>query len=193
MVNKATFEARSKEEKICTLVGAAYYSHVHEPDMQTARRFNSTPRYVLQLGLEGDQLDRAKEIGLRIKEPTEYIPLPHVEIKRNVKDMSDPQASKPMLVDSMQNSIPSSILIGNGSTVACRFGTYWWEAGGKSGVGTNLFKTQVRNLIPYESKGTSEVDEVTSGWTLDAGGSTTQSASDSSSDYEPYFDDAVEA
>jgi len=166
-MNKTTFDALTRDEKVRELSGYAYYAHVHQPDMGTATRFSATPNYVLQLGLEGVDLQNAKDWGLRIKDATEAIPYPHVQIKRRVKDETDPAASKPDLVDSLQNPVPPSVLIGNGSKVICRFGTYWYDANG-GGVGTTLFKTKVTDLIPFEGKvtGTDAVDD--SGWTLGA-------------------------
>jgi len=183
-MDKATFDALSKEDKICTLEGTAYFAHVQSPDMGTAKRFNATPNYVLQLGLDEAGVKAAEIIGLKIKPATDHVPLPHVQLKRKVKDETNPQASKPDLVDSMQKPIPDNILIGNGSTVACKFGTYWYEAGGNKGVGTSLFKTQVRNLIPFEGAsdgtGVDSVDD--SGWTVGV-----------ASDRDELFDDAVSA
>lgn len=180
-MDKATFEGLSKDEKIRTLEGYSYFSHVHTPDMQTAARFSATPYYSIQLGLEGQDLQNAKDWGLRVKPASDAIPYDHVQIKRRVKDLSDPQASKPDLVDSLQNDIPPAILIGNGSKVACRFGTYWYDANG-GGVGTTLFKTQVKDLIPFEKKGEG-VDAVDGGgWSIGA---------DAYVDEEPLFDDAA--
>jgi hypothetical protein len=184
-MNKSDYENLSKEEKVLTLVGYAYYPHIQTPDMQTAQRFNTDPFYRLQLGLEGAELQKAKDFGLKIKPATEFIPYEHLEIKRRVKDLSAPEASKPELVDSLQNEIPSNILIGNGSQVVCRFGTYWYDQGG-GGVGTTLFKTQVRSLVPYEASGSDAADAVdSSGWAVG------NSASAAPTDDEDLFDVAT--
>lgn len=177
-MDKNTYDALSKDEKILTLEGYSYYAHLQSPDMATAKRFSADPFYRQQLGLEGDQLQKAKDFGLRIKPADDFVPYPHVELKRKVKDLSNPEASKPDLVDSLQNEIPSNILIGNGSKTVCRFGTYWYT-NGAGGIGTTLFKTQVRDLVPYSSGSSDAVDAVDSGgWSVGSDTNTTPEAMD---------------
>jgi hypothetical protein len=188
-MNKQQYDALSKEEKVLTLEGVAYYSHLQTPDTQTAQRFNADPFYRMQLGLEGSELQKAKDFGLKIKPATEWVPFEHIELKRRVKDPSNPEASKPDLVDSLQNEIPSNILIGNGSKVVCRFGTYWYENQG-GGVGTTLFKTQVRDLVPYTSASSDKADAVDNGgWTV--GGTTSATTGSTGASDEDLFDVAT--
>jgi len=187
-MNKQQYDALTKEEKVLTLEGTAYYSHLQAPDMQTAKRFNAEPFYRMQLALEGAELQKAKDFGLKIKPADDYIPSEHIELKRKVKDLSNPEASKPDLVDSLQNEIPSNILIGNGSSVVCRFGTYWYENQG-GGIGTTLFKTQVRDLVPYSSGSSDKADAaVDGGWTV---GSQAPAPAAMVSDDEALFDVAT--
>jgi hypothetical protein len=188
-MNKQQYDALSKEEKVLTLEGTAYYSHLQTPDMQTAKRFNAEPFYRMQLGLEGAELQRAIDFGLKVKPADAYIPQDHIELKRKVKDLSNAEASKPDLVDSLQNEIPSNILIGNGSSVVCRFGTYWYENQG-GGIGTTLFKTQVRDLVPYTSGSSDKADAaVDGGWTVGSGAPSGASAG--GADDESLFDVAT--
>lgn len=187
-MNKQQYDALSKEEKVLTLEGVAYYSHLQSPDMQTAKRFNAEPFYRMQLGLQGTELQKAKDFGLKVKPADDYVPYEHVELKRKVKDLSNPEASKPDLVDSLQNEIPSNILIGNGSSVVCRFGTYWYENQG-GGIGTTLFKTQVRDLVPYTSGSSDKADAAVDGGFVV--GSTPPTATSSASDDEALFDVAT--
>jgi hypothetical protein len=172
-MNKAQFQAIPENERIRVLEGTCYWGHLQRPDMNTARRFNSTPNYHLSLALSDEQADLAREYGLKVHDANDSIPQPYVKIKRRVKDESNPEASKPDLVDSVQNTIPSNILVGNGSKVRAKFGTYWYDAQG-GGVGTSLFKVQVLDLVEYSGGGGAggldsdfAVDD--SGWTVSSG------------------------
>jgi hypothetical protein len=165
-MNKSEFNSLPEKERVRTLEGTAFYTHIHNPDMQSAKRFNATPQYHTSLGLDDKGVKLAKSFGLTVKEPNEYIPMPFVKIKRNVKDLTNPKASQPDLVDSMQQPVPNGVLIGNGSKARVKFGTYWYDNQG-GGVGTAMFKFQVTDLVPYE--GASDPDMVIDedGWIAD--------------------------
>ncbi len=167
-MDKATFNALPDDEKVRTLEGTAYYSHLHRPDMKQAKRFSAVPVYHTSLGLDEAGVEKAKSWGLRVIEANDYIPIPHIKIKRKVKDESDPEASRPDIVDAVQNKVPDSVLVGNGSRAAVKFGTYWYDNLG-GGVGTAMFKFQVLDLVPYEASAPSTDADLTvdtDGWTI---------------------------
>lgn len=171
-MNKSEFTAIPDEDRFRTLEGTAFFAHVQSPDMQSAKRFNSTPEYHLSLGLDDEGVKLAKSYGLTVKDANDYIPMPFVKIKRKVKDTSDPQASKPDIVDSQQRAVPDDILIGNGSKVGVKFATYWYDQFG-GGVGAALLKVQVLDLKKYEGgANTHDTDLVMDdgGWTVDSEG-----------------------
>ena len=65
----------------------------------------------------------------------------------------------------MQNPIPASILIGNGSLVRCKFGTRWSTAP-QGGVVSDLYKVQVRKLVEYASNGDKDLVKDETGFTV---------------------------
>lgn len=166
-MDKKTFEAIPEEERFQTMEGTAYYACVHRPDYSGHKKYNSPPIYVVQLGLEGEELARAENYGIKVLEPTDNIPMKHIKLKRNVKDLENPTASKPDVVDSMQNPIPEEILIGNGSKVLCKFAMFWSPNSEMHGTGSALLKTQVLELVPYEAtKGDSDLKTNPDGFTV---------------------------
>ncbi len=174
-MDKAEFAALAEEDKFRTLEGTAYFAHVQSPDMASAKRFNSQPTYHVSLGLDPAGVKLAKSYGLTVKEPNDYIPLPFVKIKRKVKDLTNPTASQPDVVDTQQNIVPTHILIGNGSKVAVKFATYWYDQFG-GGIGSALLKMQVIDLVPYDASTAGGTDpDLTAegkGWTVGADGET---------------------
>lgn len=123
------------------LSGKAYWTSIVQP--------NTTfePVWSVDVALTGDQLDKAKALGLPIKNKGDERG-DFVKIKRNVTRRDGTSNNQPIMVDS-QKRVMTDTLVGNGSDVNVAFKTYDWEYGGKSGVGADLAKLQVVNLIPY--------------------------------------------
>ena len=138
-----------KQRLACILEGTAYYASVHTPNMSSVKKFKGQPAFTVSLMLEGDQLQKAIDMGLTIKEPTATIPGRYVELKRKVPVGVDPSEKKPDVVDPAQNPIPPTILIGNGSKVRCKFATYWSDHPAYGGVKASLYKVQVLDLIRF--------------------------------------------
>jgi len=151
-LTKSEFNSIPEKERAGrVLFGKAFYSFVHSPDMQSAERFNADPNYRTTLVLEDEaEVKKAKDWGLHVQEPTEddVFTGPYVVIKRKVKAPKTADDVKIQVVDSRQNDIPSNILIGNGSEVFVKFGTYWYDNNG-GGVNASLYRMQVRKLVPY--------------------------------------------
>lgn len=188
-MDKVTFNALPDDEKFQTLEGVAYYASVHRPNTAAHKKFGSAPIFVVHLGLEGEELEKALAQGLRVEEPTDNIPMKYVRIKRNVKEITDPEASRPTVVDSMQNDVPMEISIGNGSRVRCKYARYWYDNNG-GGQGITLLKTQILDLVPYESQNDSDFVMEEKGFTV-GGLSTTRDEKpfESDNDLPPLFDD----
>lgn len=166
-MDEQTFNALPDKDKFNTLEGIAYYAHVHRPNYSAYKKFGSTPAFEVKLGLESDaEIKKAQDLGLKVLEPTDSIPIPHVELKKKVKDMDDPLASKPSVVDSMQNEIPEEILIGNGSKVLCKFARFWHANTKVHGLGKTLIKMQILNLVPFEASGDSDMVKNPDGFTV---------------------------
>lgn len=144
------------------LEGLAQYAFLHAPDKGNEKR-KIAPSYKISLMLvDKDQKKKAQSLGLNIKPATDKIPHDYVDIKSRVK--SDRPA--PKVMDAKRNSIPPSILIGNGSRVRVRFLPYEYGEGEITAV---LQETQVLDLVRYESGGRSEdlLPAEESGFTVD--------------------------
>lgn len=165
-MNKLDFDKLSEQERLNrVLEGTAFYACVHKPNMSAAKRFNSAPYYGVNLGL--DEANQAKAItyGLKIHPADDNIPMPWVKITRKVKEGKPMEAAKPMVVDSVQKNVPGNVLIGNGSKVMVKFGTYWYQNHG-GGVGTTLFKVQIRELIEFNISKDRDLADDTAGFVL---------------------------
>lgn len=121
------------------LTGLLFFGSIHSP----SNKFN-TNKYVLQLGLEGEELKKATvDYKMNVKPATEHVPLPHVEIKRNVKS----DATKaPTVIDALNQPIPKTVLVGNKSKVKVKFGLYDNTKGKNAGY---LDTVKVLNLVEY--------------------------------------------
>jgi hypothetical protein len=187
MMNEAKFNAIPENERMNrVLEGVAYYPNVHSPNMGAVKRFNGLPFFQVVLGLDKEsELEKAKEWGLKILEPTEEIPYKHVKIKRKVKPEKTADDVKPEVVDSMQNPVPETVLIGNGSRVMVKFITYWYENHG-GGVGNVLMKVQIRDLVPYQPDGDFANDA--EGFTISSSSTPTASTAAAVKTAEPVLD-----
>lgn len=150
MLTKAEYDLIPENEKMnSVLEGTFYFSSVHSPNMSGVKNFDGPPIFTTKVGLDKENQEKAKKMGLVLKEPDDFIPEYHVQIKRKVKEGQDPEEVKPLVVDERQNVIPKSVLIGNGSKGLVKFGTYWHRSSDKWGVGTVFFKMQVTDLVPF--------------------------------------------
>jgi hypothetical protein len=121
------------------LTGILYFGSVHHP----SNKFNQN-KYVLQLMLEGAELEKAKKYNLNVKAASQHVPGPHVEVKRMVKG---PQTKAPKVIDALNNDIPKTVLIGNGSKVKVKFGMY---DNTKGKMGAYLDTVKVLNLVEFK-------------------------------------------
>lgn len=137
------------------LSGKAHWASVANP--------NTTfePVWSVDLAIEGDELNKARQMGLAIKNKGDDRG-DFVTIKRKVNRRDGTQNQAPTLVDANKNPM-SGTLIGNGSDINVLFKTYEWEYAGKTGVGAELQKVQVANLVPY-SDGSDDFDVVPDGY-----------------------------
>ncbi len=150
-MNKNEFDKIPEKDRLNRILeGTSFFASVHQPNYSAHKKFKADPEFIINLGLEGAELEKAKSWGLKIREADASIPMPHVRIKRKVKAGKTPDEVKPQVVDSMQNRVPPTIMIGNKSKVIVKFGTYWADTGG-GGVHTTLFKVQIRELVAFDT------------------------------------------
>ena len=170
MLDAKQIDAMETKDRFQTLEGVSYYACVHRPNYSSAKLYGSTPTFEVKLGLDIEtEIQKARDLGLLIKDPTDSIPHPHVEIKRKVKNEEDPEASKPSVVDSIQNEVPEEILIGNGSRLLCKFFIYPHPKMKEFGTGKSLTKVQILSLVPYEARnGDEQLRKDPEGFTIDA-------------------------
>lgn len=137
------------------LSGKAHWASVANP--------NTTfePVWSVDLAIEGDELNKARQMGLAIKNKGDDRG-DFVTIKRKVNRRDGTQNQAPTLVDANKNPM-SGTLIGNGSDINVLFKTYEWEYAGKTGMGAELQKVQVTKLVPY-SDGSDDFDVVPDGY-----------------------------
>jgi len=137
------------------LSGKAHWASVANP--------NTTfePVWSVDLAIEGDELNKARQMGLAIKNKGDDRG-DFVTIKRKVNRRDGTQNQAPALVDANKNPM-SGTLIGNGSDINVLFKTYEWEYAGKTGMGAELQKVQVTKLVPY-SDGSDDFDVVPDGY-----------------------------
>jgi len=143
------------QEKMNTILeGLSYYAKVHSP--HPAYEEQTPSMYSMQLALEGEELEKAKEMGLTVYFPTTAIPYHHIKLIRKKTGDKTLEAIKPEVIDAKQNTVPEDILIGNESVVKVKFTRHYTGYGVADdskiagGVGTRLMKVQVKKLVPYE-------------------------------------------
>jgi len=148
-MNKLEFNNIPEKDRMNrVLEGTAFYASVHKPNLSAAKKFGSAPAFMLNLGLDDNGVKQAKLFGLKIHPADAIINMPYVKIQRKIKDGKTEEDTRPDVVDTEQKPLPKTMLIGNGSKVAVKFGTYWYDTQG-GGVGTVLFKVLVRALVPF--------------------------------------------
>ncbi len=145
-----------KERKSRVLDGVFYWASVHKPNTSAVKKFNALPAFQISVGLDEEGVAKAKSFGLTVKDPDQYIPMPYVKIQRKVRPPKTEADVKPTVVDSKQNIIPDTILIGNGSIGRVKFGTRWSKAPG-GGVIADLYKVQVIKLNEYTNSSDSSL------------------------------------
>lgn len=144
-IQKSTIVAKTTQKKgvnkMAVLSGKSFWASISSP--------NTTfePVWQVDLALDGDQLNKAQSLGLKVKNKGDERG-DFVSIKRKVNRRDGQQNTQPSLKDAKKNDMGST-LVGNGSDVNVLFKTYEWEYAGNRGVGTDLQAVQVVNLIPY--------------------------------------------
>lgn len=143
------------------LSGKAYWTSISSP--------NTTyePVWSVDLSLTGDQLAKAKKMGLPIKNKQDDRG-DFVKIKRKVKRRDGSDNKQPSLKDAQKRDMLGT-LVGNGSDVNVAFKTYDWEYAGQKGIGTDLMAVQVVNLIPYGGSEDDAFDVVPDGFVSEDG------------------------
>ncbi len=130
------------------LKGTSYYAWVQTP--KHSEKYKND-EYQISLVLDDAEQAKATSFGLEILPANKDIPGPHVFLQRKIRPEKGQTAAscKPDIIDAVKTKLPHDMLVGNGSEVICKFGTYFF--GDK--VRTTLFTVQVRKLVPYVGKG----------------------------------------
>jgi hypothetical protein len=152
---------RQRSNNMNVLSGKAYWTSISSP--------NTTfePVWCVDLSLTGDQLSKAKAMGLPIKNKGDDRG-DFVKIKRNVKRNNGAENKQPALKDAQKRDMLGT-QVGNGSDVNVAFKTYNWEYAGNKGVGTDLMAVQVINLVPYGGSEEDAFDVVPDGFVSEDG------------------------
>ena len=146
-MNKEKFLAIPEKERMNRVLhGTLYWASLHKPNVSAVKQFNGLPAYMVSLVLDEDQIKEANKFGIKVHDENKFVPGKHVKLQRKIRPPKTADTVKIDIVDSMQNPIPSNILIGNGSKAICKFGTGW----GMTEPTAYLFKVQIRELVKYE-------------------------------------------
>lgn len=126
------------------LKGELYYTFLRRVDSAFG-----TDKWKLSLALEGDQLAKAKELGLQLREDSSgKIPGQHIQIKRNCVKKNGEKANPVEVIDAKKAAIPDAVVntIGNGTVAKVKFNDIEYAKGKKT---LYLEKVQILDLVPY--------------------------------------------
>ena len=152
---------KEDDRKSRVLEGTAYWSWIQKP--KHSEKYKND-EYTINLVLDAAGIAKAQSFGLVVKDADKHNPGSYVTISRKVRPGKTIEETKPQVVDAMQKPVADTIMIGNGSTVLCKFATYYF--GDK--VRTALLKVQIRNLIRFENKSEQGLVMDSSGFQADA-------------------------
>ncbi len=138
------------------LVGKAFYSSVHTPNSLSGK-------YQTDLSVDDETALKLKTVGIETK-----IKIDPATNKADERGQYVTLKSEyaPKVVDSRNNQIPNTVLIGNGSTVEVKTHIYEWKFKTKSGSSLGLDAVQVLDLVTYTSAPTFETK--LSGFVIDS-------------------------
>tara|TARA_R100000963_G_C4645041_1_gene109134 strand:- start:10 stop:504 length:495 start_codon:yes stop_codon:yes gene_type:complete len=139
--------------------GNAHWASVLAPNVKY------DPVYSIDVELlDDDSKSMVESLGLTIKNKGDGRN-DFVTIKRKLMKNDGDERPAPIIKDSANNAWDDK-LIGNGSKVNVKFGTYDWTYAGKSGVGADLMAVQVVDLVPYGND--SNFESVDDGYVVSA-------------------------
>lgn len=123
------------------LYGLAYFARIQTPAPEhTFENGDTVPeRFVMQLALDKRGVAAAEDLCLNIKDKRDDVPYPHVSLVRRTK--GDSSKTKPEVTMDGQ---PFEGLVGNGSKVKVRIGTYDTKHGFN---GSTLLGVEILNLV----------------------------------------------
>jgi hypothetical protein len=142
--------------KIMSVIsGKAYWASVVNP--------NTTFEPVWSIDVSLDDKNKAivEQDGLKVKNKGDERG-DFVTIKRKVEGKNGVN-QPPVVMDAHKRPLPEGVLVGNGSDVNVQYKPYEWTWKGNAGIGADLRKIQVVNLVPYEEED-DELDVIPSGY-----------------------------
>jgi len=136
--------------------GKAYWASVVKP--------NTTfePVWTIDVSLDEKNKSIVEADGLKVKNKKDERG-DFVTLKRKVEGKNGSN-NPPQVVDGQKRPLPDGVLVGNGSTVNVQYKTYEWNWKGNAGIGADLRKIQVVDLVPYEESDGEDFDVVPSGY-----------------------------
>lgn len=136
--------------------GKAYWASVVKP--------NTTfePVWSIDVALDAKNKAIVEQDGLKVKNKGDERG-DFVTIKRKVEGKNG-ENSAPVVMDAHKRPLADGVLIGNGSDVNVQYKPYEWNWKGNSGIGADLRKIQVLDLVPYEEPDGEDFDVVPSGY-----------------------------
>lgn len=136
--------------------GKAYWASIINP--------NTTFEPVWSIDVALDEANKAivEADGLKVKNKGDERG-DFVTIKRKVQGKNRDN-NPPEVVDAQKRPFPSDKLVGNGSLVNVQYKPYEWTWKGNAGIGADLSKIQVVELVEYEDDSNEDFDVVPSGY-----------------------------
>jgi len=139
------------DTKQFTLTGKAYYLRANTPNELSGK-------YQMDLSIDQETVDKLLSVGVTIKNKND-IRGDFVTLTKAYETKDGKILSPPKLLDSDKNEFPSSVLVGNGSDVKVITHLFEWKFKSKTGTSLGLDTVQILNLIPYEPKNLSLLDD----------------------------------
>lgn len=135
--------------------GKAYWASIVNP--------NTTfePVWSIDISLDDKNKSIVEQDGLKVKNKNDERG-DFVTLKRKVDGKNGPNIA-PVVMDAHKRPLPEGVLVGNGSVVNVQYKPYEWTWKGNAGIGADLRKVQVVDLVPY-SEDDDELDVVPSGY-----------------------------
>jgi len=132
------------------LVGRMQYGYIVKPFLDPKPRYKD--RWKMELVLEGDQIDKAKDLGLVVKSPVEgneFLDKPFVSLKRNLLRPDGSENYPPVLLVK-KDSLPEGTYVGNGSLVEVELYLSKYEGDdGNDAFSPIIQVVKVIDLVPY--------------------------------------------
>lgn len=135
-----------------TAVGTAFWAFLSKPNEMSGK-------FQMDLGLlDAAAIKSFKDAKISVKKDDKYPPGDE-KYRGNYVTLKAGDEFPPAVVDAKKQPLPTGVLVGNGSKVKVVFNAFEWTFKNKSGISAGLQAVQVLDLIPFEARGISELEE----------------------------------